>query len=78
MIAAKETRHQGTPGLSNIMVLSAWGFAIVLCSFLFLFFGYWIDRTLNTAPSFMLGLFLLAIFLCVGRLYQEAWLRRKA
>jgi hypothetical protein len=76
MIAAKDIRYERAQGLSNIMVLSAWGFAIVLCSFLFLYAGYWIDRTLNTAPSFMLGLFLMAIFLCVGRLYQEAWQKR--
>jgi len=25
----------------------------------------------------MLGLFFLAIFACIGRLYQDAWLRRK-
>jgi len=31
---------------------------------------------LNTAPSFMFGLFLLAIMLCVGRLYREAWIIR--
>jgi len=77
MIAAKETKQQALQGYSSILVLSAWGFAIVLCSFLFLYVGYWIDRALNTAPSFMLGLFLLAIFLCVGRLYQEAWIKRK-
>jgi F0F1-type ATP synthase assembly protein I len=77
MIAAKETKQQVLQGYSNILVLSTWGFAIVLCSFLFLYVGYWIDRALNTAPSFMLGLFLLAIFLCVGRLYQEAWIKRK-
>jgi F0F1-type ATP synthase assembly protein I len=61
---------------SNLFVLSAWGFAIVISSFLFLYIGYWIDRALNTAPSFMFGLFLLAILLCVARLYRDAWLMR--
>ncbi len=77
MIAATETRRHAMRNYSNILMLSAWGFAIVLCSFLFLYAGCWIDKTLDTAPSFMLGLFLLAIFLCVGRLFQEAWLTRR-
>lgn len=77
MYAARDGRQQTMRGYSNILMLSAWGFAIVLCSFLFLYLGYWMDRALNTAPSFMLGFFLLAVFLCVGRLYQEAWKKRK-
>jgi hypothetical protein len=32
---------------------------------------------LGTAPNFMLGLFMLAIFICVMRLYQEAKQRMK-
>jgi F0F1-type ATP synthase assembly protein I len=79
MVTAKRTgRGQTTmQGLSGILMLSAWGFVIVICSFAFMYAGYWIDKALNTAPSFMLGLFMLALFLCVGRLYQEAWLKRK-
>ncbi len=61
---------------SNILILSAWGFAIAISSFLFLYIGHWIDTMLNTAPSFMFGLFLLAIMLSVGRLYRDAWLMR--
>jgi len=49
---------------------------IAIASFLFLYAGWWLDEKFNTAPNFMLGLFLLGIFLCVGRLYQEAWLRK--
>ena len=58
---------------SQIMTLSSWGFAIVMGSFLFLYMGYHLDRLLGTAPSFMFGLFLLAIGLCIGRLYRAAW-----
>ncbi len=65
-----------TAEYANILVLSAWGFAIVISSFLFLYIGYWIDQMLNTTPSFMFGLFLLAVILCVGRLYRDAWLMR--
>jgi len=61
---------------SHILILSAWGFAIAISSFLFLYIGYWLDKVFNTAPTFMLGLFFLAVFLCIGRLYQDAWQRR--
>jgi F0F1-type ATP synthase assembly protein I len=60
-----------------ILMLSAYGFAIVIASFLFLYIGYWLDDKLNTSPMFMIGLFFLAVFICIGRLYQEAWLRKK-
>ena len=53
-------------------MLSAWGLAIVASSFLFLYIGYLVDELLGTAPNFMLGSFLLAIGLCVWRLYAEA------
>jgi F0F1-type ATP synthase assembly protein I len=58
-------------------MLSAWGFAIVIASFLFLWLGYKLDERLGTAPNFMFGLFFLAIFLCVMRLYNEAKRRMK-
>jgi F0F1-type ATP synthase assembly protein I len=65
---------QKTTMYSQLMKLSAWGFSIVLSSFLFLYIGYHIDRIFNTAPSFMFGLFLLAVGLCIGRLYRDAWM----
>ena len=58
--------------LSQILHISAWGIVIVVSSFIFLYAGRWIDARLHTEPSFMLGLFVLAIFLCVWRLYGEA------
>lgn len=67
------TTKQKTMQYSQILALSAGGFAIVISSFLFLYIGYWVDKVFNTAPSFMFGLFFLAVGLCVGRLYQEAW-----
>jgi F0F1-type ATP synthase assembly protein I len=39
--------------------------------------GYKLDELLGTSPNFMFGLFFLAIFACIGRLYQDAWLKRK-
>ena len=58
--------------MSGILMMSAWGFAMVIASFLFLWLGYKLDEYLGTAPNFMFGLFFLAIFICVMRLYQEA------
>ena len=58
--------------MSGILMISAWGFAMVIASFLFLWLGYKLDEYFGTAPNFMFGLFFLAIFICVMRLYQEA------
>jgi len=58
---------------SHVLVVGAWGFAIVIASMLFLYVGHMIDQMLNTPPTFMLGLFFLALVLCIGRLYKEAW-----
>ena len=75
---AKAHKKYGTlNAYSSILMLSAWSFATVIASFAFLYAGYWLDQLLNTPPTFMLGLFLLALFLCIGRLYQEAWSKKK-
>lgn len=58
--------------LSQILQISVWGFVIVVSSFMFLYAGLWIDARLDTEPGFMLGLFILAVFLCIWRLYGEA------
>ena len=61
----------------GILMLSAWGFAMVLSSFLFLYIGYLVDEILGTTPNFMLCSFFLAIGLCVWKLYNEARERGK-
>lgn len=63
--------------LGPVLMLSAWGLAIVITSFLFLYVGHLLDQWLGTEPNFMLGLFFLAIVTTIGRLYREAWLKRK-
>jgi hypothetical protein len=73
----KVERRTPMSAYSSILMLSAWGFAMVIASFAFLYIGYWIDQLLNTPPTFMLGLFFLALFLCIAKLYQEAWTKRK-
>jgi len=57
---------------SGILMLSAWGFAMALSSFLFLYVGYIIDEILGTTPNFMLCSFILAIGLCIWTLYKDA------
>jgi len=56
----------------EIIMLSAWGFALALASFLFLWIGKLLDDLLGTSPKFMLGLFSLAIIGCFIELYQGA------
>ncbi|MEA1936340.1 MAG: AtpZ/AtpI family protein [Thermodesulfobacteriota bacterium] len=75
MLAVRSKKHKTS--YSAILMLSVWGFVLVISSFLFLYVGYWLDEKFNTAPTFMLGLFLLAVFLCIGRFYQEVWLKRE-
>lgn len=76
-----KTTHKNTlqqmHQFGHILLLSAWGFSIVIASLLFLYLGHLLDKWLETEPNFMLGMFFLAIVTTVGRLYQEAWLKRK-
>ena len=69
--------HKEMQTFGTILMLSAWGFSIVIASFTFLYVGYQLDTMLGTSPTFMFGLFFLAIFMTIARLYQEAWLKRK-
>ncbi len=75
MLATHNT--QQVHNFGSILMLSAWAFAMVIASFLFLYVGHLLDEILGTAPNFMLGLFFLALFLCIMRLYQEAWKQKK-
>ena len=77
MLAQNNTQRCLYHAYSPVLMLSAWGFVIAITSFLFLYIGYKLDEYLGTAPNFMFGLFFLAVFTCIGRLYQEAWLKRK-
>lgn len=62
--------------IHQVLTLSAWSFATVISSFLFLYVGMWIDKALQMEPTFTIGLFVLGAFLCIGRLYREAWEKR--
>lgn len=73
---ATTKKHPSTASYSSILLLSTWGFVIAIASFLFLYAGYWLDQLFSTSPTFMLGLFFLAVFMSIWRLYQEAWQKR--
>lgn len=60
-----------------IFMLSGWGIIIGCISVLFLYIGHRLDKWLGTEPTFMLGLLFLALVVSIGRLYYEAWHRRK-
>jgi len=77
MLATHKAQHEHVNSLGSVLMLSAWAFTMVIASFLFLYVGHLLDERLGTSPNFMLGLFFLAIFLSVMRLYQEAWKKRK-
>ncbi len=67
----KQKRKVQTKGLNQIIMLSAWSFTLVISSFVFLFAGRWIDMRFDTEPTFMLGLLVLGIALCIGRMYTD-------
>ena len=77
MLTIHKTHQEHLSNVGSILMLSAWGFTMVIASFLFLYVGHLLDGIFGTAPSFMLDLFLLSIFLCIMRLYQEACTKRK-
>ncbi|MGA2333567.1 MAG: AtpZ/AtpI family protein [Syntrophales bacterium] len=75
MAAITKTREQKS--YRSVLIMSAWGYVIVILSFLFLYAGKLLDELVGTSPSFMFGLFFLALFAGIGRFYREAWLKRK-
>ncbi|PKN52425.1 MAG: hypothetical protein CVU55_04055 [Deltaproteobacteria bacterium HGW-Deltaproteobacteria-13] len=60
-IIVRKRRPLTSDSFRVIIMLSAWGFALVITSFLFLWLGHLLDEWLGTGPKFMLGLFLLGI-----------------
>ncbi|HNQ64344.1 MAG TPA: AtpZ/AtpI family protein [Smithella sp.] len=77
MLATHKIHQKDFNNLKQVFMLSAWGFTMVVVSFLFLYIGHLVDGLLGTTPNFMLGFFILGLFLCMMRLYQEACIRRK-
>jgi len=77
LVTTHKPHHEEYEALRGVMILSAWGFVLVIASFLFLWVGHFLDEWLGTAPSCMLALFFLSVVVCVTRLYQEAKKRMK-
>ena len=71
MVKTNGTKKTDLRSLNHIIMMSAWSFTIVVSSFLFLALGRWIDVKMGTEPAFMLGLFVLAITLCIARMYDD-------
>lgn len=71
MIKTPQRKKTDVKSINHIIMMSAWSFTIVVSSFLFLAVGRWIDVRFNTEPAFMLGLFVLAITLCIARMYDD-------
>ena len=71
MVKTKDKKKADVKNINHIVMMSAWSFTIVVSSFLFLAAGRWIDVKFNTEPAFMLGLFVLAITLCIARMYDD-------
>jgi F0F1-type ATP synthase assembly protein I len=57
--------------MNNVLKVSAWGFIIVISSFVFMYVGRWIDVTFNTEPAFMLGMLILGISFGIFRMYRD-------
>ena len=72
-VTIHKTQYEEPISFRIIIILSAWGFVLVVASFLFLWLGYILDEMLGTAPIFMLGLFFAAVIGCFIELYVEAW-----
>ena len=53
---------------SHILVIGAWGFAIVIASMLFLYVGHLIDQMLHTPPDLHAG----AVLPGAGALHRQA------
>jgi F0F1-type ATP synthase assembly protein I len=76
-MTTQRTHAQQMHQFVSIMMISAWGFVIVVASLIFLYIGHLLDEWLGTAPNFMFGLFFLALVTSIYKLYREAWLKRK-
>ena len=67
MLATHKTQQEQFNSLGSILMLSAWAFAMVIASFLFLYVGHLLDGIFGTSPNFMLGLFFLAFNEYIGK-----------
>jgi signal transduction histidine kinase len=72
VIFRKRTTSISPRKLESISLIP-WGLALVVSSLVFLYLGHRIDQTYDTEPFLMIGLFLLAVAVCIGKFYQVVW-----
>jgi F0F1-type ATP synthase assembly protein I len=77
MIAVQKISPRQYRSFTTVLVLSVWGMGMVIGSLIFLYIGHFLDGILGTQPHFMLGLFILMVFIGNVRLYREAKARIK-
>ena len=68
---AHKPNHLTYNSFRVIIMFSAWGFALVVTSCLFLWLGHLLDNLLGTTPKLMIGFFLLGIIGCFIEIYKE-------
>lgn len=72
MIAIQKITPRKYRVFSSVLMFSIWGMGMVIGSLIFFYLGYRLDEVFGTEPHFMLGLFILTIFVCNVRLYRKA------
>ena len=72
-------KSSGALELREVLMMSSGGFVMVIVSSLFMYVGWWLDKRFDMAPTFMLGLLLLGVSLCIWKLYRDAlsWRRKR-
>lgn len=77
MLATHKIQQKQFHDLKQVFMLSAWGFTMVVVSLSVPLYRTSGGRSPGDHANFMLGFFILGMFLCMMRLYQEACARRK-
>lgn len=73
MLATRKTTHHWQLAYNAVDMMVAWGMAILLTSFLFLFINYRLGGNAKMVPLFIVGLFILAAVTMASRFISEAW-----
>ncbi len=72
MVTEHHAAERGGAVHALLLLISDWGFAIVVASFLQIHIGFWFTGDLTLSPLFMGGLFVLAILAGIEKLYRQA------
>jgi len=72
MVIAHNIAESGRAFHALLLLISDWGVAIVVASFLQIHIGFWFTGNLSLSPLFMGGLFVLAILSGIEKLNRRA------